>query len=160
MLTNAETDDRCSMVHFLLYTNDMQVDGIVQTNSCFQRKGWSSEPWLAKQLDAYEKVYPNLKAHDSNYPSPDYLRSRVYVGDEDPTHLVFDGKRCKMALPGAEPMVDPASWPDTPGSDRIVEVLLEDDPRPVYIQCWGGTNTAAKAFQKLKLVELNGKCQL
>ena len=150
VLTNAETDDRCSMVHFLLYTNDMQVDGIVQTNSCFQRKGWSSEPWLAKQLDAYEKVYPNLKAHDSNYPSPDYLRSRVYVGDEDPTHLVFDGKRCKMALPGAEPMVDPASWPDTPGSDRIVEVLLEDDPRPVYIQCWGGTNTASKAFQKLK----------
>lgn len=150
VLTDAETDDRCSMVHFLLYTNDMQVDGIVQTNSCFQRKGWSCEPWLAEQLNAYEKVYPNLKVHDPNYPSPDYLRSRVYIGDEDPSHVVFDGKRCKMTLPGAEPLVDPASWPDTPGSNRIVEVLLEDDPRPVYIQCWGGTNTAAKAFQKLK----------
>lgn len=150
VLTDAETDDRCSMVHFLLYTNDMQVDAIIQTNSCFQRKGWSSEPWLAEQLDAYEKVYPNLKVHDAGYPSPDYLRSRVYVGDEDPEHVVFDGKRCKLALPGAKPLVDPAAWPDTPGSDRIVEVLLEDDPRPVYIQCWGGTNTAAKAFQKLK----------
>ena len=84
VLTDAETDDRCSMVHFLLYTNDMQVDAIIQTNSCFQRKGWSSEPWLAEQLDAYEKVYPNLKVHDAGYPSPDYLRSRVYVGDEDP----------------------------------------------------------------------------
>lgn len=95
-------------------------------------------------------MYPNLKVHDAGYPSPDYLRSRVYVGDEDPEHVVFDGKRCKLALPGAKPLVDPAAWPDTPGSDRIVEVLLEDDPRPVYIQCWGGTNTAAKAFQKLK----------
>ena len=44
VLTDAETDDRCSMVHFLLHSNDIQVDGIVQTNSCFQRKGWSHEP--------------------------------------------------------------------------------------------------------------------
>ena len=38
VLTDAETDDRCSMVHFLLYTNDMQVDAIIQTNSCFQKR--------------------------------------------------------------------------------------------------------------------------
>ena len=150
VLTDAETDDRCSMVHFLLYTNDMQVDAIIQTNSCFQKRGWSHEPWLQKQLDAYEKVYPNLKVHDANYPTPDYLRQRVYVGDEDPSHVVLSGKECKMTLPGAEPKVDPTGWADTPGSDRIVEVLLEQDPRPVFIQCWGGTNTAAKAFQKLK----------
>lgn len=150
VLTDAETDDRCSMVHFLLHSNEMQVDAIIQTNSCFQRKGWSSEPWLAKQLDAYEKVYPNLKIHDSNYPSPDYLRKRVYIGDENPAHVFFDGKTCKMTLPGATPVINPVSWSDTPGSDRIVEVLLEDDPRKVFIQCWGGGNTAAKAFQKLK----------
>ncbi|MGM9713937.1 MAG: DUF1593 domain-containing protein [Prevotella sp.] len=150
VMTDAETDDRCSMVHFLLYTNDMQVDAIIQTNSCFQKRGWSHDPWLAKQLDAYEKVYPNLKAHDAGYPTADYLRQRVYVGDEDPEHVVYDGKRCKTLLPGVTPVVNPASWPDTPGSDRIVEVLLEDDPRPVYIQCWGGTNTAAKAFEKLR----------
>lgn len=150
VLTDAETDDRCSMVHFLLYANDMQVDAIIQTNSCFQKKGWSHDPWLKKQLDAYAQVYPNLKVHDAAYPTPDYLRQRVYVGDEDPSHIVLSGKQCKMTLPGATPLVDPSAWPDTPGSDRIVEVLLEDDPRPVFIQCWGGTNTAAKAFQKLK----------
>ena len=33
---------------------------------------------------------------------------------------------------------------------KIVETLLENDPRKVYIQAWGGGNTAAKAFQKLK----------
>ena len=91
VLTDAETDDRCSMVHFLLHANDMQIDAIVQTNSCFQKKGWSHEPWLDKQIDAYEKVYSNLKVHDSNYPTPDYLRSKVYVGDENPNHIVLSG---------------------------------------------------------------------
>jgi len=150
VLTDAEIDDRCSMVHFLLYANEMQVDAIIQTNSCFQRKGWSKEPWIEKQIAAYEKVYPNLKVHDSNYPAPDYLRGRVYVGDEDPNHIKLSGGRYKQMFPGTEPAIDPTTWNDTPGSDRIVEVLLEQDPRPVFIQCWGGGNTAAKAFQKLK----------
>lgn len=150
VLTDAETDDRCSMVHFLLYTNNMQVDAIIQTNSCFQKNGWSREPWLEKQISAYEKVYANLKVHDRNYPSPEYLRQRVFVGDENPNHVMLNGGQCKQLLPGADPIIDPTRWEDTPGSDRIVEILLEKDPRPVYIQCWGGGNTAAKAFQKLK----------
>lgn len=150
VMTDAETDDRCSMVHFLLHTNDMQVDAIIQSNSCFQKKGWSHEPWLDKQIDAYASVYPNLKIHDPNYPAPEYLRSIVYVGDENPEHIPLSGGKCKQLLPGTDPIIDPADWDDTPGSDRIVEILLEDDPRQVFIQCWGGGNTAAKAFYKLK----------
>ena len=150
VLTDAETDDRCSMVHFLLHANDMQIDAIIQSNSCFQKKGWSHEPWLDKQLDAYAKVYPNLKVHDSGYPTPEYLRSKVFVGDENPNHIVLSGGHCKKLLPGTDPIIDPTDWEDTPGSDRIVEILLEDDPRQVFIQCWGGGNTAAKAFHKLK----------
>ena len=46
IMTDAETDDRCSMVHALLYANDMDIAAIIQTNSCFQRHGWSNEPWL------------------------------------------------------------------------------------------------------------------
>lgn len=149
VMTDGEVDDRCSMVHFLLYANDMQVDAIIQSNSCFQRNGWSSDPWIEEQLAAYEAVYPNLKVHDPDYPTADELRKVIYVGDEDPTHIP-QGISYKTILPGANVLVNPAEWEDTPGSDRIVEILLEDDPRPVYIQCWGGVNTAAKAFQKLK----------
>ncbi len=148
VMTDAETDDRCSMVHFLLYTNNMQVDAIIQSNSCFQRKGWSSEPWLEEQISAYEKIYPNLKVHDSRYPTPEYLRSVVFVGDEDPEHI--GNVNARTLVPGTEPVIDTKGWADTPGSDRIVEVLLEDDPRPVYLQAWGGSNTAARAFDKLK----------
>ena len=149
VMTDGEVDDRCSMVRFLLYTNDVDVVAIIETSSCFQRQGWSREPWLKQQIDAYEQVYPNLKVHDAAYPTPDYLRSVCFVGDEDSTHVVVD-HNAPMRFPGQEPVIHPENWADTPGSDRIVEVLLDKDPRPVYIQAWGGGNTAAKAFQKLK----------
>jgi hypothetical protein len=39
---------------------------------------------------------------------------------------------------------------DTPGSDLIIRTLLDNDPRPVHIQAWGGANTLAYALYKLK----------
>ncbi len=148
-MTDGEVDDRCSMIRMLLYSNDIELLGIVQTNSCFQRKGWSSENWIEKQIDAYEEVYPNLIIHDPEYPTPDYLKSIIYVGDENPDHIVVD-HNAPARIPGTACAIDTKDWEDTPGSDRIVEVLLEDDSRPVYLQAWGGGNTAARAFDKLK----------
>ena len=150
IMTDAETDDRCSMVHALLYANDMDIAAIIQTNSCFQKHGWSREPWLEQMIDAYGKVFPNLKVHDPNYPTPEDLHSVCYVGDEDPTHIPNIGKAYKALYTGEPVVINPAEWKDTPGSDRIVELLLDDDPRQLIIQCWGGGNTAAKAFEKLK----------
>lgn len=148
-MTDGEIDDRSSMIRFLLYTNDIELEAIIQTNSVYQRRGWSSDKWVEKQIDAYEQVYHNLKIHDPAYPTPDELRSKLYVGDEDSSHIVVD-RQSNRRFPGMEPVIDPAKWRDTPGSDKIVEVLLENDPRPVHIQAWGGGNTAARAFYKLK----------
>ncbi len=148
-MTDGEVDDRCSMVRFLLHTNDMELLAIIQTNSVFQGSGWSSDRWIEQQIDAYGQVYPNLRVHDPDYPSPDELRSMLVTGDEDPSHLGVD-RDARGRIPGDEPAIDPSGWADTPGSDRIVEILLEEDPRPVYIQAWGGGNTAARAFHQLK----------
>lgn len=148
-MTDGEVDDRCSMIRFLLYTNDIDLAAIIQTNSVFQKKGWSSEKWIEKQIDAYEQIYSNLSVHDPSYPTPKELRSKLYLGDEDTTHVIVD-QFANRRVPGLEPVIDPAKWNDTPGSDKIVEILLENDSRPVYIQAWGGGNTAARAFYKLK----------
>lgn len=150
IMTDAETDDRCSMVHALLYANDMDIKAIIQTNSCFQRKGWSHEPWIREMIDAYAQVLPNLRVHDARYPSAEYLHSICLTGDEDPSHIVDIGKAYKLVFTGEPCYIDPSEWKDTPGSDRLVQLLLDDDPRPLIIQCWGGGNTAAKAFDKLK----------
>jgi len=73
-----------------------------------------------------------------------------FIGDEDIDHL--NGLREKRweLIPGGKITYTPETWKDTPGSDKIIEVLLEDNPEPVHIQAWGGGNTAARAFYKLK----------
>ncbi len=149
VMTDGEVDDRSSMIRFLLYTNDVELLAIIETNSVYQREGHSKNNWYDKQLDAYEEVHPNLIKHDPDYPTADQIRALSYVGDEDPAHIVVNN-RSHERRPGMEPQIKPDNWADTPGSERIVEILLDEDPRPVYIQAWGGGNTAARAFYKLK----------
>ncbi|MBQ9172712.1 MAG: DUF1593 domain-containing protein [Bacteroidales bacterium] len=62
VLTDAEIDDQCSMVRFLLSTNEFETEGIVTTSSQFHWVGhnWAGNDWLAPYLKAYREVYPNL----------------------------------------------------------------------------------------------------
>ncbi len=135
--TDGEVDDRCSMVRFLLYANEWEIRGLIHSSSKHHWKGdgntpgkkWEPVEWLDRQLEAYAQVYPNLKLHDPGYPSPEYLKSQVFVGN--------------IALEGD--MREP-----TPGSNRIVQVLLDPDPSPVWLQAWGGSNTIARALKTIK----------
>jgi hypothetical protein len=135
--TDGEIDDRCSMVRFLLYTNEWDIKGIIHSSSKFHWKGdethatqdWNPVGWLDKQLDAYAQVYPNLLKHDAAYPTPAYLRSQVFVGN-----IGYVGEMEKV----------------TPGSQRIVEVLLEKDDSPIWLQAWGGSNTIARALKTIQ----------
>jgi hypothetical protein len=149
VMTDGEIDDRSSMIRFLMYTNDVDLLAIIETNSVYQREGHSKKDWYDNQLDAYEQVHPKLIIHDPDYPTPDEIRSKSYVGDEDPNHIIVH-RHSQQRRPGDEVEISPDDWPDTRGSEKIVEILLEKDPRPVYIQAWGGGNTAARAFCKLK----------
>jgi hypothetical protein len=150
VMTDGEIDDHSSMIRFLLYTCDVEVCAIIETNSIFQREGHSKEDWYENQLEAYTKVYPNLIKHNPGYPAPEYLKKVSFIGDEDHDHLRGLIKKRWELKPGAKTTFTPENWKDTPGSDKIVEVLLEKNPEPVYIQAWGGGNTAARAFYKLK----------
>jgi hypothetical protein len=132
VMTDGEIDDRSSMIRFLMYTNDVDLLAIIETNSVYQREGHSTKDWYDKQLDAYEHVYPNLLIHDPDYPTPDEIKSKSYVGDEDPNHIIVH-RHSQHRRPGDEVEISPNDWPDTPGSDKIVEILLEKDPRPVSV---------------------------
>jgi len=135
--TDGEIDDRCTMIRFLLYANEWDILGLIHSSSKFhwagdethEEKGWKPVEWLDRQLDAYEQVYPNLKKHDTGFPTPDYLRSQVFVGN-----IAYEGDMSKP----------------TPGSNRIVEILLDDDPSPVWLQAWGGSNTIARALKTIQ----------
>lgn len=134
--TDGEVDDRSSMIRFLLYTCDFDVAGIVEVNSKYQKNGHSREMWIQAQLDAYERVLPNLRKHNPDYPDTDSLRRVMRVGNENIDDLY-------VAPPDMEAK-------DTAGTQLIIDTLLDDDPRPVHILSWGGANTTASALWKLK----------
>ncbi len=129
--TDGEIDDRCSMIRFLLYVNEWEVEGIIYSSSKFHWKGhrWAGETWIQRDIDCYAKVYPLLKQHDPRYPPPGELRKKVFVGN-----IAKVGDMSE----------------ETPGSQRIVEVLLDNKPGPVYLQAWGGTNTIARALKTIE----------
>ncbi|UCG56131.1 MAG: DUF1593 domain-containing protein [Phycisphaerales bacterium] len=129
--TDGEIDDRCSMVRFLLYANEWDIEGIIISSSKFHWKGhnWAGEKWIDEDIDLYAQSYDNLKQHDPDFPTPQALKKLIYVGNID--NVGEMGK-------------------DTPGSDRIVDILLDDEPGPVYLQAWGGTNTIARALWKIQ----------
>ena len=135
--TDGEIDDRCSMNRFLLYANEWDIQGLIYCSSKYHWKGdakherntWHGETWMSEMIDDYASVYPSLKRHDPGYPSPEHLKSRLYVGN-----IAYVGEMEEA----------------TPGSDRIVEVLLDSDPSPVWLQAWGGSNTIARALKTIE----------
>lgn len=131
-LTDAEIDDECSMVRFILYANDFDIEGIITTSSQYHSHGhkWAGDDWMDSYLDAYAKVYPNLKKNDPDYPTPDYMKAHTFLGNVEK-----EGEMDSI----------------TPGSQHIVKVLLdESDNRPVWFQAWGGTNTLARALKTIQ----------
>ena len=130
--SDGEIDDECSLVRFLLYANEWDIEGIITSSSQYHWRGhkWAGDDWAKPYLDAYANVYPNLVKHDSRYPTPEYLRAHTLLGN-----VKAEGEMDEV----------------TAGSQRIVEVLLdESDQRPVWIQAWGGTNTIARALKTIE----------
>lgn len=142
--TDMEQDDLASLIRYLLYTNDLDTEGIIYTSSVWHWAGpdnadgsklywpgrWVGSTYIQDHvLPAYAKVYPNLVKHDRRYPSPARLASLVTLGNIESTS--------EMAK-------------DSDGSNLIKKLLLDDDRRPVYIQIWGGFNTAARALKSIE----------
>ncbi|KAH7067172.1 hypothetical protein FB567DRAFT_541898 [Paraphoma chrysanthemicola] len=149
--TDMESDDLASLVRYVLYTNDLDNQGLIYTSSKYHWEGdgkgtkfflpnreynTSQTSWRPTGtttiedhlLKAYADVYPNLRVHDPTYPTPEHLLSITKIGNVD-----FDGEMSK----------------DTEGSDLIKALLLDNDPRKLYLQAWGGTNTIARALKSI-----------
>ncbi len=152
--TDGELDDVDSFIRMLLYSNEYKVEGLIISSSQWHYKGdgkgtkftselemtkklygertelrWPGEQWIFDLVDAYGKVYPNLIKHSKDFPSHQYLKERIRIGNID-----FEGEMSK----------------DTPGSDFIKEKLLDNDETPLYLQVWGGTNTIARALKSIE----------
>src|ERR1700730_12539844 len=75
----ADPDDTQSMIRFLTYSNQWDVEGLVATTSIHQKTRVAPESIL-KILGAYKKVQPNLLKHEKGYPPYEELIVKVKKG--------------------------------------------------------------------------------
>ncbi len=118
----SDPDDFQSMVHYLLYSDLFDTEGLI------------SSPWGAGRtkdiktvIDQYEKDYPNLKTWSTHYPAPDELRSITKQG-----------------------AIDFAPWrgwsAPTEASNWIIQCARKADDRPLYLLMWGLLEDLAQAL--------------
>jgi hypothetical protein len=128
-----DPDDQESMIHALMLSNEFELEGIIYGHSWTQANLNLGRQRIDSFIAAYEKVLPNLGVHAEGYPEPAFLRSIVKQGQ---------GKPC---------MAGTGEGKDSDGSNLIIDVVLKkDDPRPVWLNVWGGANTIAQAYWKVK----------
>jgi hypothetical protein len=127
----ADPDDSQSLVRFLVYANQWDVEGLIATTSIHQKNRIAPES-IHKILDAYEKVRPNLIQHEKGYVTAPVLKGKVKSG---------------LAVYGMEGV---GEGYDSEGSEWIISILEAKDPRPVWMSVWGGANCLAQALWKIK----------
>ena len=150
-----ELDDNNTIIRAILYSSDVQLEGLIYVSSQFHWRGdgkgttqfiagreytrlglcpctsWRfarDEQFIDNIVNAYARAYPNLKVHNPNYPSPEALKSKIKWGNVD-----FDGDFSK----------------DTDGSNLIKSLLLDNKPGPLYVTAQGGESTIARALKSI-----------
>ena len=147
---DVEPDDMESMVHLVAYADMFEIEALITS------VGWNCDPYpmdwmkyLGRVIRAYDKDVANLmkrsgqKKHLSlkkengkqrigYWPSAEYLDNRCVMGS------MYGGIRSI------------GENNDSPGSELLIRLADEDDPRPIYVAAWGGANTLAQAIWRVK----------
>lgn len=141
-----EPDDNESTVRLLSYADRFEIEGICCT------VGWNVDPYpkewkeyADRVIDAYSKDVKNLMKRSNQtkfrsleeengkqelgyWPSAEYLHSRTMYGSQHAgIKVVGEGN-------------------DSEGSDLLIRLAKEDDPRPIWVLGWGSGNTLAQAI--------------
>ncbi len=122
-----EPDDAQTMVRLLMYSNEIDIEGLIAVTSRWVQDRVFPESILTR-VQALGVIRDNLVKHAAGWPAPDYLESRIAGGQ-----LGF----------GMNAVGDGMS---TEGSELILSVLRSDDPRPVWFAINAGANTLAQAL--------------
>jgi Protein of unknown function (DUF1593) len=123
-----DPDDEQSLVRFLLYSNEWDVEGIIANREA-ARDGENLNPVrtglgiVRRFIDAYAECHPSLEKNDPRYPPPDRLRAVTVPGY---------GK-------GGE------------GVKLVREAVDRADQRPLWFLNWGTDNGSAPSSLKLAL---------
>lgn len=126
-----DPDDEQSLVRFLLYANEWDVEGII-ANRAHARDGENNNRErtglgiVRAMISAYGECWNNLSKHDSRYPLADVLRQRTVAGYDDSSN----------------------------GVELILASVDREDPRPIWYSDWGtdsggGKNNLRRALDRV-----------
>jgi Protein of unknown function (DUF1593) len=124
-----EPDDQMSLVRLLVYSNEVEIEGLIASTSTWMRNRVRPDV-INHVLRAYASVYPTLSLHAAGFPDAKVLRALVTSGPEgygmQAVHLVQDDI--------------------SNGARQIVTAADRPDERPLWVLAWGGANTLAEAL--------------
>lgn len=129
-----DPDEEQQMTHLLMCSNEFDLEGLVAVTGRFFRKNPTDTvkilmPELFHRLiDGYAQVYPNLQLHAGGYKRAEYLHS-----------IVASGQR-------GNGMKDVGAGRTSEGAKLIINAVVKDDSRPVYVVINSGANTLAQAL--------------
>ncbi|CRK33365.1 hypothetical protein BN1708_001052 [Verticillium longisporum] len=126
-----EPDDAESLVRFLLYSNQFDIEGIVAVMSTWMKTKVCPQD-MHKIIDGYAGVVDNLNNHthpDHPYPTTEKLRSLVKSG---PPVYSFEGVGTDKPL--------------TDGHQLLLDRIEASSDRPLWVLVWGGTNVLAQVL--------------
>jgi len=109
-----DPDDEQSLVRFLVYANEWDIEGII-ANRPHARPGENHNPErtglgiVQRLVRAYGEVYPHLRENAPGYPTEAYLMSHTVSGTSD----------------------------SDAGVNLIIAAVDRDDPRPIWFLNWG-----------------------
>jgi len=126
-----EPDDQMSLVRLLLYSNELDIEGLIASTSTWQRTTIHPET-MRTLIATYGQVRPSLLLNAKGWPEAADLAGNVYAGQSG----------YGMAATG--------SSSDSDGARAIVRAVERADPRPLWICLWGGANTLAQALVDLR----------
>jgi len=122
-----EPDDEESLVRFLVYANEYDVEGLVATTSTWL-KSQTREDLIRRHLEAFGQVRENLAQHAPGFPTKEQLLAVTCTGQTNyGMAAVGDGKA-------------------TAGSRHLLAAAEKADARPLWVSVWGGANTLAQTL--------------
>jgi len=122
-----DPDDEQSLVRFLVYANEFDIEGIIanrpQPATGEQESRSDGLGIMREQVEAYGKCHVNLVQHDPRFPTPEHLLSRTVAGYDD----------------------------TDAGVNLIIRAVDADDARPVWFSNWGTDQGSAESCLKRAL---------
>ena len=151
--TDMEVDDANGILLTLMYANEMDIAGLVSTAGMWHFNG-DGEHTLGEitpnyrcnvvDADKLMEFRPAEPGQVARFISTFYADDYVFLCQNNPDYPTPE-ELLAVYAEGNIAFEGDVRY-DTDGSNLIRAAILDDDPRPLYIHHWGGSNTTVRAL--------------